>query len=107
MFEWGRLVLHEAYNFMAAKLKVSFFVLLQVALFSITAHLIGVKQRKLCWYVKFSQWKGQFWIQNTEQSLCKPLLFSQSTTNQVSFAMNASRFVSTMIYHKESARLVI
>ena len=32
-------------------------------LISTTAHLIGVKQRKLCWYVKFSQWKGQFWIQ--------------------------------------------
>ena len=32
-------------------------------LISTTAHLIGVQQRKLCWYVKFSQWKGQFWIQ--------------------------------------------
>ena len=30
------------------------------------------------------------WIpSNTEQSLCKPLLFSQSATNRVSFALNA------------------
>ena len=47
----------ELQNFMAAKLKVNLFVLLRVALFSgFTVHLIGVqKQRKFCWYVKFSQ----------------------------------------------------
>ena len=49
---------------MAAKLKVNFFVLLRVALISVTGHHIGVKnQRKFCWYVKFSRWKGEFWIQ--------------------------------------------
>ena len=36
---------------------------------------------------------------NTEQSSCKPLLFSQSATNRVSFALHASRLVSAMIYH--------
>ena len=48
---------------MAAKLKVSFLVLPRVALLVLQLTLSAQKQRKLCWYVKFSQWKGQFWIQ--------------------------------------------
>ena len=40
------------------------------------------------------------WIpSNTEQGLCKPLLFSQSATNRVAFALNAWRLVFAMIYH--------
>ena len=50
------------------------------------------------------------WIpSNTEQSSCKPLLFSQSATNRVSFALNAWKLVFAMIYHAtyvESAWLV-
>ena len=47
---------------MAAKLKVNFFLLLRVAL---SGHLVSVekKQCKLGWYVKFSRWTGEFWIQ--------------------------------------------
>ena len=44
--------------------------------------------------------KNGSWIpSNTEQSLCKPLLFSPSATNRVSFALNAWRLVFVMIYH--------
>ena len=51
-------------NFVASKLKVNFFVLLRVALLVGLGHLIGIKkQRKFCWYVTCSQWKGEFWIQ--------------------------------------------
>ena len=35
---------------------------------------------------------------NTEQSLCRPLLFNQSATIAVSLPLNASKFVSAMIY---------
>ena len=49
---------------MAAKLNVNFFVLLRVALSEYYRSPYWRKQqRKLCWYVKFSQWKGEFWIQ--------------------------------------------
>ena len=52
-------------NFIPAKLKVNFFVLIRIALLVLQPGLlIGVKkQSKLYWYVKFSQWKGEFWIQ--------------------------------------------
>ena len=54
-------------NFMAAKLKVNWFLRFASAagrLISVTGHLIGVKkQYKLCWHVKFSQWKGALYIQ--------------------------------------------
>ena len=53
----------ELQNFMATKLKVNFFVLLRVALLVLQLTISASKQRKLCWYVKFLQWKGQFWIQ--------------------------------------------
>ena len=49
------------------------------------------------------------WIpSNTEQNLCKPLLFSQSAMNRVSFALNAWRLVFAMILSPlvESVRVV-
>ena len=54
----------ELQNFMAAKLKVNFFILFRVALIVLQVTLSAwKKQRKLCWQLKFSQWKGEFWIQ--------------------------------------------
>ena len=35
---------------------------------------------------------------NTEQILCKPLVFNQSAMNPKSFSLNSSKFVSAMIY---------
>ena len=34
-----------------------------VALIVLQLALSALKRCKLCWYVKFPQWKGQFWIQ--------------------------------------------
>ena len=53
----------ELQNFMAAKLKVNFFVLLRVTLLVPQFTLSAQKQHKVCWYVKFSRWKGELWIQ--------------------------------------------
>ena len=52
-------------------------------LISTTAHLLGVKQRKLCWYVKFSQWKG-FWIQEVIRARLEPCLRLSSIDEVVS-----------------------
>ena len=74
-------------NFMTTKLKVNFFVLLRVRLISITGlgHLIGVdKQRKFCWYVKFSQWKGEFWIQEVIRARLDTCLHLSSIDEVVS-----------------------
>ena len=53
-------------------------------LISTTAHFIGVKQRKLCWYVKFSQWKGQFWIQEVIRARLETCLRLSSIDEVVS-----------------------
>ena len=49
----------ELHNFMAAKQEVNF-VLHWVALWVLQLTLSALKRCKLCWYVTFSQWKGQF-----------------------------------------------
>ena len=64
--ESGRLMSHRAQstelqNFMAAKLKCNFFVLLRVAFnISITSHLIGERKNsaEILLVLKFSRWNG-------------------------------------------------
>ena len=53
----------ELQNFMGAELKVNSSFCFAVVLLVLQLTLTALKQRKLCWYVKFSQWIGQFWIQ--------------------------------------------
>ena len=49
----------------------------------------------------------EFLSSNTEQSLCKPLLFSQSTTMRVFFPLNASRLVFAMPYHATRLQQIV
>ena len=67
----------ELQNFMAAKLKVNFFVLYYRSPYRLK------KQRKFCWYIKFSHWKGGCLIQEVIRARLDTARLRLSSTDEV------------------------
>ena len=62
-FDWGLVVSHERYG--RKKTERKFLRLASGALLVSQVTLSEkTRQQKFCWYVNFSQWKGEFWIQD-------------------------------------------
>ena len=74
---WCR-INHKVTELHADKLRINFFILLLVASLVSQVRLGVKKQRKFCWYVKFSEWKGEFWIQEVTRARSETCLLLSS-----------------------------
>ena len=74
---------HKVAELHADKLKINFFT--SGRLISITDPLRRTKQRNIFWYVRFSRWKGEFWIQEVNRARLDACLRVSSIDEIVEF----------------------